>query len=69
MARLPTASSGASLELPARDTPFGVIITYRQNFLFAGDLEIDRGALGPETVPGETLDWGVLSAGFRVRLN
>lgn len=65
----PLLAVGASLELPARDERFGVIITYRQNFLFAGDFEIDRGELPPETVAGETLDWGVLSAGVRIRLD
>lgn len=64
----PLVTFGASLQLPARDLPFGVFVEYRYNLLFSGDFDIDTGAAQDLTLDSETLDWGAFSVGVRYRL-
>lgn len=64
----PLLTFGASLEVPMRASPLGLVVTYRHNVLFSGDFEIDTGDEQDLVISSENLDWGVLSVGVRIRI-
>jgi hypothetical protein len=59
---------GATLVLPGRDTPLGLIFGYRGAKLFANDIDIERADGETETVDAGSLNWTEWSVGFRYRL-
>lgn len=64
----PLLAFGASLEVPMRASPLGLVVTYRHTVLFSGDFEIDTGAQQDLVIPSATLNWGTVSVGVRIRV-
>jgi hypothetical protein len=59
---------GATVLLPGRDTPIGLILGYRGAKLFANEVDIETAAGQTETVDAGSLSWTEWSVGFRYRL-